>query len=196
MKSFTLLFSSILNLSFISENFLPEFAIEQNGKIISLETIQTEIHLEKKSFSISFNAKEYDAEKIKFFATQIAVSKDKSDLDEIKPGVLLFDLDYLSPGTGNATTGPYEFFSLTSNDGGHQYITYEKNGEQRAELISEKDGVMRLKCEVEKISDDGKIFPLPKLKLDSLYLILFSDANLNEQLDSGEYRTVMIVFYK
>lgn len=194
LKPIFILLLSAFNLS--SGNFLPEFVIEQGGKSFPLTEANSVIHLSKNIFSVSFNEKEYKDEGKQWYSLHVAVAKSNSIFSSLKPGITTDDVDYFSGGTGCATLGPYEEFSLTDEGNRCMYIMYEKNGEQRARLISETDDLLRLKFDIEKISDEGKNIPLKKIKVPQLHFVFYADTNLNDILEEGEFRTVTIVFDK
>jgi hypothetical protein len=171
----------------------PDFAIEQDDSEHSLTATHTDITLKKKSFSISFNCKPYtDTE---FHAARIGMFLDKAALDKIRDGMRTSDIEFFSLGTGYATSGPYDPFFIFSEDAGHHYVSYKKDGDKRAELVSENDrGILRLRCNVKHLSIDGEVFNIEEAKIDELHLVLFWDMNLNTILEPGEYKTVSINF--
>ena len=82
----------------------------------------------------------------------------------------------------------YEEFYL---NGGHQYITYEPDGEHRASLVSEDNGLLRLTCDVPALFDERREeFATSNIK--RVYMIVLSDMNLNGIVDAGEFRTIEI----
>ncbi len=178
-----------------SKDYNIECTILQGGKTIELTKTLSEITVKKQAFSIEFNSLASDLERRRFYATQIAISKNKEDLEYLILGKYISEIPFFKPGTGSAVRGPYEFYSLYEGKYGiHQYIVYEKEGEQRAKLISEKDNILRLKSDVNAIKMNGEIIPLNKLDVNELYLMLVSDRNLNGILDEGEYQTINIHF--
>lgn len=183
----------LLILRFGKTQLLPEFSIDQGNTEHSLSATHTDLSIEKKAFSISFNCKEY--KDMEFHAARIGVFLNRAQLDKIKPGISTSDIDFFSLGTGYATSGPYDPFYIHSEDAGHHYVSYEKDGDKRAELVSEKDnGILRLKCNVNHLSIDGETIPVEKAEIETLYLALFYDVNLNATLDAGEFKTASISF--
>ncbi len=178
-----------------SKEYNIECAFLQGEKTIELIENQTEITIKKQSFAIEFNSLESDLERRRFYATQIAISTNIEDLNYIKDGQYISDIPFFMPGTGSAVRGPYEFYSLYEGKYGiHQYIVYEKEGEQRAELISEKDNILRLKSDVNAIKMNGEIIPLSKIGISELFMMIISDINLNGILDENEFQIVTLHF--
>jgi hypothetical protein len=175
----------------LQEPPMPEFAIEQNGTVNTLLSERTVLVLDKNPFSILFNSEAYTDES--FHAARIALSVNEADLNKLQPGARISDIDFFSLGTGFATDGPYDPFYVSEGDG-HHYVFYQKEGDKRAELISEKDGVLRLRCPINNLSVADEALPLNQIKINTLYLLLLYDANLNNTVDPGEYRTVSINF--
>src|SRR5438093_1610834 len=115
--------SSILTIANTSSNpFDLQFVIQQKGKDYAVNDTFTKITLARMPFTLFFNSLPYDTNGKKYYATQIAVTREKGDLKKIAAGISINDIPYFSEGTGNATLGPYDEFSL---NGGHQYIMYE-----------------------------------------------------------------------
>ncbi len=185
----------LLGLYTPSKEYNIECTISQNGKTYEIRNTQTELTIQKQAFSIEFNLLESDLENKKFYATQIALSENKDDMDYLKSGQYVSDIPFFKPGTGSAVRGPYEFYSLYEGSYGiHQYIVYEKEGEQRAELISDEDEVLRLKSDIKAIQIKDEIIPVEDIDISELFLMLISDKNLNGILDQGEFQIVTLHF--
>jgi len=193
MKIITLTFVSVIfSIQIAAQNsnnsFDLQFVIEQKGKQFPVDDGFTKITLAKMPFTLYFNSLPYDTNGKKFYATQIAVTRETGDLKKIVAGINISDIPYFAPGTGNATLGPYDAFYL---NGGNQYITYEEDGERRASLVSEDSGVLRLTCDVPALFDEiREEFATSNIK--RFYMIVLSDMNLNGIVDAGEFRTMEI----
>lgn len=190
---FKLLILSFFGLFNTQEEYDLGCSIVQKSEVIDLREEHTTMSLDRKKFSFRFNSRKYDIDKGDKYATQIAISKDKKDLELIKEGQRSSNVYFYSPGTGIAASGAYTCFYPT-NHGGHQYIIYEEEGEQRAKLIRQDDDILRLEATVKCIVDDGDKIKMKKSDYDELHFIIFNDDNLNGVFDKGEFKTVTVTF--
>ena len=164
-----------------------QFVIQQKGKDIAVNDTFTKITLARIPFSLFFNSLPYNTNEKQFYATRIAVTLERKDLKEIVTGRNISDIPYFAAGTGNATLGMYEKFYL----GGHQYIFYEPDGEHRASLVSETNGLLRLTCDVNALHGDRTI-EFTQQNIKRFFMIVLSDMNLNNVVDRDEWRVIEI----
>lgn len=190
LSTFILLFTS-----FSHPGDQPDFQVIQKNRIMNLENTETSIQLKKNEFELIFRQKEYNPDKQEFYSTQVAFTLEKKDLSKIREGVSTSEIEFFSPGTGFATSGHYRSSFINSGETvGHHYFIYQKSGEQRANLVKEKDGMLVLKHKVNTFVKDSKSIKIKKVNFPELYMVLFSDRNLNQVMDKGEYRIVTIKF--
>ena len=175
---------------FAKADFQPEFSIGQDGTESTLTATHTDMTLAKKPFHVSFKCREYTDSA--FHAVRVAMFLDKSKLQQVRGGIRTSDIEFFALGTGYATDGPYDPFYIHKEDAGHHYISYQKAGIKRAELVAETEGTLRLRCGVKNLCIDGETLSVEAAKIESLHLVIFYDANLNSFVDEGEYRTVSI----
>jgi hypothetical protein len=170
-----------------------EFAITQGSNTFALNDARSTIMLRKKEFSAWFRQRPYNEEKNEFYSTQIALSLDKNDLDKIREGISTSGIDYFSPGTGVAANGnKTPAFITTKENAGHNYIVYENNGEHRAKLKRTVNDMLVLQYPMSTFFKDSKQVKISKLDASELYMVIFSDRNLNKIVEKGEYRLVTI----
>ncbi|HYV93564.1 MAG TPA: hypothetical protein VE978_17450 [Chitinophagales bacterium] len=182
------IFSFLIAARNSSDPFDLQLVIQQKGKDIAVNDTFSKITLARMPFSLFFNSLPYDTIGNKFYATRIAVTLEKKEIKEIATGKSIDDIPYFSPGTGTATLGPYEKFYL---NGGHQYIIYETEGERRASLVSEDNGLLRLTCDVPALFGERTI-EFSSKNINRFYMIVLSDMNLNGIVDAGEFRAIEI----
>src|SRR5437763_1438854 len=84
-----------------------DYVIEQKGKQFPVNDEFTKITLAKMPFTLYFKSLPYDTNGKKFYATQIAVTRETGDIKKIAVGININDIPYFAAGTGNATLGAY-----------------------------------------------------------------------------------------
>jgi hypothetical protein len=184
---------------FVSSSFTnttnTEFVIVQKGKATVLSYPSSTVELEKKEFSLIFSQPPYNEDKNEFHSTQIALTLDKNDLDKIKEGMQVSDIECFSPGTGFASAGTYKSSIINTKENvGHHYIIYEMSGVHRANLMGEKEGMLKLAHKINSFTMDGKTIKIKNTPFPELYMIIVSDRNLNKTVDKDEYRLLTIRF--
>lgn len=168
---------------------LVEFV--QGDKVYSITTDAATITLEKKPFSVRFYNRKYDEANEKFYAAQIAVlnKEDKA----IQAGQATDGISYFSPGTGNAMSeNDYDFFFI--DDDGHNYMFYATEQDRRLHFLSGHGDWLKLEWRIDGYFDDSKDEKLENLKYDQLFFIFLFDRNLNEKIDEGELKKVVVSF--
>lgn len=167
--------------------------ILQNGKSYSINNLKEEINLEKGAFTMRFNLLK------KAQGIHIASLEDESTFNEEITNISLDDAQYFNPGASYAGYLDKPYDSMVISNQGQHYIFYESNDSRRADLVAGKDDYYRLEWKIETItlipSDIHETKPEYDIKdapLNKLYLVLFTDNNLNNIIDSGEFVKIKV----
>src|SRR5262249_42189424 len=79
-----------------NDGFDLQFVIEQKGKQYPVDDGFTKITLAKMPMALYFNSLPYDTNAKKFYATQIAVTRETGDLKKIAEGMSINDIPYFA----------------------------------------------------------------------------------------------------
>lgn len=162
--------------------------IIQGDKEYPINNQQAEININKNAFTIRFNL----TKKAQFF--HIAALLDENTFNQEIANISCDIIPYLSPGTGYAgyQDKPYDSMYISKNEHGQHYIYYENEKSRRADLLENKGDYYRLEWKINKITIIPNFnyrleYDIKDVPLNSLYLVLFMDDNLNEIVDPGEF---------
>jgi len=164
----------------------------QKGKKQVVRDSLSVIQLDRSPFSIQFNGKKYDSEH--FYATQIAVVSSQAAIFQARIGQKTEAIPYFEPGTGMAPNQNNMYNTMIVSDLAHHYLFYENETEKRAYLVSQKEASLQLEWKIQNCYYEGKDYTFEELPAKSLYLILFSDQNLDETINKGELTIVKMQF--
>ncbi len=193
-----LLFSSLIIFLFacksVKQRQAPEvFAyICQNGQEKPLNVEQAIVNVDAEPFYLRFLSKRYIAGKQQFHSMRIAAFLSDSQIPNIHPGLLIDSMACFGAGTGMASAHSGEYEVLNFNDRAHHYVYSRDESNHRAKLISSENKRLTLEFEVDSLGISGYNQPMSQTGLSEFYLLLFNDANLNRQIDDGEWSKVTI----
>lgn len=190
----TIIVSFFTFASFGQESTQNSVTFTQDGNLQTINKDSDSIVLDRKSFSIRYFGKQYDGENEKFYTAQIAVLENPSDLAVLKIGQKTEDIPYYEPGSGMAIdeSGFYESIYITNY--GHHYLTYENENEKRVNLISKNKDILELEWKISGAFYNDKDIPFSKLKISTLYFVVFIDHNLNKIIDADELKIITATF--
>ncbi|MFO8086599.1 MAG: hypothetical protein R6T91_02170 [Bacteroidales bacterium] len=157
---------------------------------------KTELSIEKEGFSIEFSVFPYSASEKQRHAAQIAATADASNLKYFEEGAI----DRLNPflsdlGTGIATERYKGYDCMYIRDSGHHYIYYKSDRDKRAELVKKaRNGKVRLRWDVNCFYTEDRRVKIKDSDIDTIYLMIFIDENLNNKIDTNEYSLITLNF--
>jgi hypothetical protein len=164
--------------------------IEQGNRKIIIKK-STSVQLKKAPFTIGFSLKEYHLNS----KNAIRIAAFSEEPNKIKSGTPVKSLAYFAPGTGWAGYPDAEYSSLIIDDIGHHYIFYSDEKERRAHLVERNGEWLDLTWTISRISyKDKNELPIDQSNIQSLYLMLISDKNLDGKLDKKEWKIVRVIF--
>lgn len=172
-----------------------EVQFVQDGFTTPISKEKVKLTLAPKEFSIVFPNKEYDPGAKTFYATRIAAFRDKSLLSQISAGTPIKEISYFMSGTGMASSeaGPYEHMYL--GDLRHHYLYYEQGAKARVLKVSDTpDGGYMLKWVVDSFYENDAEVPMAMIGEEVIYVVILNDANLNNQVEEGEFHIVELTF--
>lgn len=168
--------------------------IKQGDRMIKLEELESSLTLNPAPFSIVFTNRPYNFKAKQFYAAQIGATKNKAAYDPVTEGQSSGSVPFFRLGTGMAAGEGNRYTSLILNDEGHHYLGYGENNDTRLNLIKRKaNGLLELEFPIEQISD-GSEMPVSEIAGRELYLLIYMDRNLNNTIDRGELRKVILQF--
>lgn len=190
---FVLLIFSSCNYGQTNENRQIEFF--QEGKKIVVSKFVDSIILERKPFSIKFYGKKYDGENDRLYSTQIAVIDNIEETYNIKEGQNISDVKCFEPGTGLAAGDHNKYDEMFITNNAHHYLTYEEaEKEKRVELISMDNDFCLFEWKISAAYYKKETVSFSNLELNTLYIVVLNNINLNEKIDSTELKIIHLKF--
>ncbi len=164
----------------------------QNGIEKKLLNFEKAIEIKRKPFSLRFFNKAYDGKNKKFHSVQIAALLDKKELNEIRVGMKIDDATCFSPGSGlSADKDGYK--TLYFGNFGHHYLFYENEQSKRLNLLKKRGEFLKLEFNINSFTLDGKKYSINDFELDSFYLALLNDVNLNGIIEINELTKITFI---
>jgi hypothetical protein len=170
------------------DTMMVEFV--QEGKVFEITSATGAIALDKKPFSIRFYNRRYDEANEKYYAAQIAVLN-KPD-NGIEVGMERDEIPFLAGGTGIATS--LDDGTLFLSEDGHHYLYYGSEEDRMVHLISKHGEWLKLEWRIKGFFADDTDSNIEDLKYKQLYFIFLFDRNLNDKIDEGELKKVVVAF--
>ena len=175
-----------------NKDTLKEISVVQNGKEFKLLGEDCEILIDRDVFSIRFRNKRYDSENKKFYSARVAAFVNRLELQEVKSGMSKSEIKCFSPGTGISPSRSGKYESLFIGKGGHHYLVYENSESKRLKKIDEKDDLLTLEFEINRLFQNGEDEKMSDTELNEFYLAILIDRNLNNVVDEGELKRVTV----
>jgi hypothetical protein len=167
--------------------------IQGDSSYVITDNIDT-IQLARKPFSLRYFGRRYDEKNEQFYAAQIAVLGHQDNTPQLKVGQRAGQLAYFEPGTGIAPGVNERYDTLYITNTGHHYLTYENEHAKRVDLVSTSEESLELEWRIEAAFYEDKDVQFTELALASLCFIVFIDKNLDDIIDLGELKTVIVQF--
>jgi putative cell wall-binding protein len=163
--------------------------ILQGGTSIAIKNQSQEINLKKSPFSIRFNL----AKQTEFF--QIACLGNFGIFDRDITGLPCRDADYFNGSTGYVWYDDRPYDSMDISNYGHHVLYYHSNESRRADLVKDNENFNRLEWKINNITFNSAYdtaYALKDAPVNSLFLVLFTDNNLNKIIDPGEFAKIKL----
>ncbi len=166
----------------------------QNGIPRLMDKKNTKITLERKPFQIGFTNYPYSTANRTFYATQIAAFTDKKAMDVLEEGAKINDISFFQSGTGLAALGPYPKMWVDDLYA-HHYIICEEGVDVRGKIVKHlPDGQVVMTWMVQKLDIGGQEIAVSNSSLETLYIAVLQDKNLNKTIDEGELQIAELRF--
>jgi hypothetical protein len=165
--------------------------IYQKGKKIYLSEEYTQIELKRQAFTIRFYNSRYTDDR--YYATRIAIFTDKTLLDKAQAGLKDSEVPYLAPYTGLAADS-LGYSAIFLDGEAHHYLYYKDEQDRRVKLVSESQGVLELEWSPHSFYIDGQDKEFSEAGVDRMYMVIYSDRDLDGVIDQHELRKVAITF--
>jgi hypothetical protein len=138
----------------------------------------------------------YDNVNNRYYAYRITVYSDQSIFAYVKDGVDRNEIPFFALGTGIAAARSGIYEELIVNNRANHYLCYdlESGDRQRVELIGEEDSILLVKVTFDTLCREGEQMDFASLSGVTLYLIAYYDGNLNDIVDKGEYKKIILTF--
>jgi len=176
------------------KDLTSQITLSQEANVFQLKQKTETVLLERKPFSIKFFNKKYNSDKSLFYSMQVAVLANPADTLILTSEKKIDKIPYFEPGTGMAPGYSNMYDTIFITNEGHNYVTYENESDKRANLISEKDGILELDWKIIAANYKEKDVPFDLLKLNTLYFVFLNDRNLNGKIDKEELKIVIAKF--
>ncbi len=190
--SLFVIYSSCVTLTETDDSF------EERDNYIVLDEIEdlSTITLKKKAFTIQFQLQPYNSDQKLFYSLRATGSTDSSIFDHIKVNQALNDVPFFGPGTGMAPSATGKYESLILNPNANHYIIYDPANvkDQRADSIGAGDGILNLTWTIENVIFDRNVYPVEQMDIDTIYLCILIDSNINKVIDENEYKRIKLIF--
>lgn len=196
LSKLSLTFVLVLSIqtAFSQGDIANKITFSQGENTTQLTNKTETVYLERKPFSIQFFNKKYDSDKSFFYAMQVAVLSNPKDTLILSSEKKIDKIPFFEPGTGMSPGYSNMYDTIFITNEGHHYIIYENEADKRANLISEKNGVLELDWKILAANYKEKDVQFDLLKLDTLYFILLNDKNLNGKIEKEELKIVIAKF--
>lgn len=167
----------------------------QQGSFSSTPTQDFDsLTLRREAFSLVFDNQPYDAKAAHYHAAHVVVATNPQALAGITIGLKTQDSPYLEEGAGMAGTDA-GYPSILPDTEGQHYLYYDTPADHRVELLrTNPDGTRRLEWKISKVLVNEQDVPLAETQLRSLYLAVFIDHNLNQEIEAGELAKLAVHF--
>ena len=173
-------------------------SFEERNNYIVLEEIEdlSTITLKRKPFTIQFQLQPYNSDQKLFYSLRATGSTDSSIFDHIKAKQALNDVPFFSPGTGMAPSATGKYESLFLNPKANHYVIYDPSNikDQRADFMDAGNGILNLTWTIENVTLDRNVYPVEQMDIDTIYLCILIDSNINKVIDENEYKRIKLIF--
>ena len=166
----------------------------QDGIPHLMEKKNTKITLARKPFQIGFTNYPYSTANRTFYATQIAAFTDKKAFDVLQEGAKINDISFYQSGTGLAALGPYPKMWV-DDQFAHHYIICEEGVDVRGKIVKRlPDGQVVMTWMVQRLDIGGQEISVSSSSIETLYIAVLQDKNLNKTIDEGELQIAELRF--
>ena len=186
----------ILSCSVLQAQKKGETKFYQNEKRIIVIKDKV-VALKKMPFAVSFSHKKYNEQTESFYAVQIAVLKNKSDLEILKVGSHTDEIPFFKSGSGYAASENLVDDNLYIGNTGHHYLYYTDEKNKRVDLLKNERNDYEGIWHINTFNDieTSTSARMSKYKGKELYFVIFKDENLNQIINEGEFEIYTIKLF-
>jgi ankyrin repeat protein len=170
----------------------PFISLYQNQQEIPLYQSDSLVEVKAEAFALRFYNKRYNAEADKMYAMQVAAFIDASQMPAIRTGMSVDSVPCFWMGTGLACSNNGRYDALQLNPRGHHYLYYGDEQNNRVRCLSTEGDLHQLEFNIDSINYYGATKALKDTKIDELFLLLFTDKNLNRKIEAEEWSRITI----
>ncbi len=189
-------FSSVTSVDVMKTIIDAKVVVLQEGKEIELSGQDQQIQLSKKAFSMRFKGDRYSTLLEEHHAFQVAAFVDKHQLDRIHTGIEQKRFPFFFPGSDMAPESDGVYQGLVFSKYGHHKLYYEDATHKTTNLISESEDTVEFGFTVNSFIHQGAKESVANSDIDTFYLAVLYDANLNGVIDEGELNKITVVLHK
>jgi hypothetical protein len=185
----------ILALAALSCSKKSEISILQDGKEYALSAgAVNRLALAKKPFAIRAKVRAYDEAAGRFYALKAIATENDALFGAVSVGDAVGDDSPFGPGKGLAIDARSS--SLFVADDAYNYLYYEPANADASPFkpVGEENGAYRVEALIIGLNEGERRNSVETWDRDTLDLILFYDADLDDAIESGELAKVAIAF--
>lgn len=169
-----------------------EVVVLQGDKEIALAANNQTIHLNKDAFTLHFKGARYSSLSEKHHTFQVAAFVDKHQLDRIHTGIEQSKFPFFFPGSDMAPESDGVYDGLVFSKYGHHKLYYEDATHKTTNLISESGDTVEFSFNVNAFFYQGDKASIAESKINTFYLAVIYDENLNGIIDEGELYKITV----
>lgn len=200
IKKFLLLFISTIFLvncigdgSMVRSANVHDFS-KDNIIMFSKLNDMNKVLIKKRTFYINFKNKKFNRDKRLFYSLKVSSYHNDSIFVPISINKKIENIEYFKDGSAYAY-GKEGYEHLNIGDYGHHTLFYDTlNNEKTVFLTDFSNRYHNLSWKVNKIEIFNEKFKVNDYPYNELYLVLFNDFNLNNIIESGEIKRVIVQF--
>lgn len=176
------------------ENWCNHLKINQKETVNYLFDAIDSVELTKSTFSIRFYNKPYDSFNDFYHATKICIQENIADTSDFKVGQPISEITCFKNSSAHPINHHSSYPAMILSPSGHHLLYYESKKHKRAHLIVKHDDYYELEWEINFFNVNGMDLPLEELPFKQLFMLVLNDSNLNEIIDAGEMKMILLKF--
>ena len=168
--------------------------IQQGEKVIPILSSKQHVSLSKERFTVFFNLKRDDDVAEKYYSGRLIMDIDAGIFNQFEANKTFEEIPSLAAGTSMAGPQNSPYDCIFFDDQAHHYIFYANEDENRAHLVSEENGLLRLSFDVENYCMEDLEINIKNSNFEQIFMVFFVDENLNQVVDEGEFVKLEVSF--
>lgn len=169
-----------------------EVVVMQGNKEIVVAAHNQTIQLNKQAFTMHFKGARYSSLLDEHHAFQVAAFTEKHQLDRIQTGIELQKFPFFFPGSDMAPESDGVYEGLVFSKYGHHKLYYEDATHKTTNLVSESGDMVEFSFNVDSFIYHGAKKSIASSGINTFYLAVLYDANLNGVIDDGELYKITV----